>query len=622
MSKTSIDRLFKNTLLWSVFSVILIGWYLSPLFHHTFYVPFYDNLDSNIVWDKILAHSGKIFANNHEIIPNMMDGLPRSSYGSEFNLLLWLYYFFTPKTAYIVNEILIHVIAFFSMFIFSKRYLAPYTELYGNVPAFVGSLYFAILPFWSGSGASLALLPLATYILLNFYIGKAGKFDWVLLIIIPFYSDFVFIFIFYIALAGIFWIYDSIKYQRINRTFTLALLVFFIIYILKNYRLIELFIFHDGFISHRTEFNVFFKENLWETYRRALVNFLECHVPHAQTLTDYVLPVILISMLLLLFKRKLTVKESLLIWGLIAFSLWTDLWNIILINRYTLPGITLFSLFLLFYNKKEKALPLTMLLIIAISFLGVAQMYAGFRPIAEIFPLLKELNIRVYFILPFLYAVALVYSAKIYFKTLHFSGLFIFIFILFQFHLSLNKSFYSTTYRPDYASFEDYYAPKLFEKMKQDMRNRGLQNGRFVSYGMEPAVALYNGLYTVDGYSTNFPLSYKHKFAKTFKNYLYPDVYRSWGSKLYLLTVPSTIDKFLLIRGTVIQKLRFDTQALRDLNTSYIISPYLFAHPEDKELKFINKYKGGEHSWDLYLYKIKKKISPIPQHEKQTKEHY
>ena len=614
MSPNSINRFFNSTLFWATVSLVLLGWYLSPLLHHTFYVPFYDNLDSNIVWNKILAHSGKIFAGNHTIIPNMMNGLPRSSYGSEFDFLLWLYYFFTPKTAYIINEILIHLIAFFSMFALAKRYLSPHSDLYGDVPAFVGSLYFALLPFWSGSGASLALLPLATYVLLNFYTKKENKWDWVLLFAIPFYSSFIFIFMFYIALAGIFWLYDSIRHQRIHRSFTVALLIFSAIYLIKNYRLIELVIFHDGFISHRTEFNVFFKEDLWETYRRALVNFLECHVPHAQTLTGYILPVILISMLLLLFKRKLTAKESLLIWSLGAFSLWTDIWNIILINRYTLPGIAFLSLFLLFYNKKERALPLTMLLIITISFLGAAQMYAGFRPVTHLLPLLKELNVRVYFILPFLYALALTYAAKSYFKTLHFSGLFLFVLVLFQFQLSQNKSFYSTQYRPDYASFEDYYVPKLFKQMKEDMHNKSLPDGKFASYGMEPAVALYNGLYTVDGYCVNFPLAYKHQFARTFKKYLYTDIYKTWGSKLYLLTVPSTIDKFLLIRGTVIQKLRFDTQALRDLNTTYIISPYFFAHPEDKELRFINRYKGGKHAWDLYLYKIKKTPS-IPQEE-------
>ena len=94
--------------------------YLSPLFAYTgvFYVPAFDNLDSNVVWYKILAESGMIFSDNNDIVPNMMHGIPRSSYPGEFNVLVWLYYFFEPETAFIINELNIHFVAFISMYIF------------------------------------------------------------------------------------------------------------------------------------------------------------------------------------------------------------------------------------------------------------------------------------------------------------------------------------------------------------------------------------------------------------------------------------------------------------------------------------------------------------------------
>jgi len=69
--------------------------YLSPLLftNGNFYVPVFDNLDSTVVWYKTLVESGQIFASNDTVIPNIMHGLPRSSYPGEFNILLWLYYF-------------------------------------------------------------------------------------------------------------------------------------------------------------------------------------------------------------------------------------------------------------------------------------------------------------------------------------------------------------------------------------------------------------------------------------------------------------------------------------------------------------------------------------------------
>ncbi|WP_292661661.1 DUF6044 family protein, partial [Nitratifractor sp.] len=204
MSFNSIHKFLVNDKLWAFLSFILLGWYLSPLFMHTFYVPIFDNLDSNVVWYKILAHSGKIFAPNNSMIPNMMHGLPRFTYGGELNLVLWLYHFFSPKTAYIINEFLIHIIAFFSMYLFLKKYIVPPSEIYGNVPVFVGSLYFALLPYWSGAGAGIALLPLVTYALLNIKNNSSGIWEWILLVFLPLYSSLVIIYFFYIVMAGLY----------------------------------------------------------------------------------------------------------------------------------------------------------------------------------------------------------------------------------------------------------------------------------------------------------------------------------------------------------------------------------------------------------------------------------
>jgi hypothetical protein len=57
-----------------------MGIYLYPLFTDPLYVPVYDNIYSNVEWENILDHTGKIFAPNDAIIPNMMNGLPRASY--------------------------------------------------------------------------------------------------------------------------------------------------------------------------------------------------------------------------------------------------------------------------------------------------------------------------------------------------------------------------------------------------------------------------------------------------------------------------------------------------------------------------------------------------------------
>jgi len=72
---------------------------------------------------KLLAESGKIFGSLNSTIPNAMNGLPRISLGSEFNLLVWLTVIFGPFWAIVINYILVRFIAFFSMYIFLNNWL-------------------------------------------------------------------------------------------------------------------------------------------------------------------------------------------------------------------------------------------------------------------------------------------------------------------------------------------------------------------------------------------------------------------------------------------------------------------------------------------------------------------
>ena len=308
MSLNSINKLLASDKLWILISITMLSLYLSPLLINNgdFYVPFFDNLDSNVVWYKILAESGMIFADNNTIIPNMMSGLPRSSYPGEFNVILWLYYFFSPLTAFIINEILIHLVAFISMFIFLNKYIIDKNTPHANIIIYVGSLYFALIPYWSGAGLSIAILPLVTYSLLNIKQNIGTKYDWLLLVFLPIYSNFILVYMFYIILAGIYLIWDTIKNRTINKQYFLAILLMGILFLLSEYRLIINMFFDSSFISHRTEFNVFFQKNFIDAYRMSLIVFLDGHISHYPGLqVFYLLPIMIIGMFLTLIKRQL-----------------------------------------------------------------------------------------------------------------------------------------------------------------------------------------------------------------------------------------------------------------------------------------------------------------------------
>lgn len=62
-------------------------------------------------------------------------------------------------------------------------------------------------------------------------------------------------------------------------------------------------------------------------------------------------------------------------------------------------------------------------------------------------------------------------------------------------------------------SFKQFYAVNEFNEIKKYI-GEPVQNYRVVSIGLHPAIAQYNGLYTLDTYNNFYPLSYKHQFRK------------------------------------------------------------------------------------------------------------
>jgi len=214
------------------------------------------------------------------------------------------------------------------------------------------------------------------------------------------------------------------------------------------------------------------------------------------------------------------------------------------------------------------------------------------------------LNIsRTAFVQPFIWGILVTLSLPIYIKRLKYGLPFILLLTIAQITISFNANAYSTTDKKGYASFSEYYAPNIFNNIKETLP---LDNAHVVSFGLAPAVSLYNGFYTVDGYSTNYSLDYKHKFRKVIDNYLLKDLasFDSWGSKVYLLQVRGAPEIYKSLQGTVIQKTLFDTKALCDLNTDYLISSYNINLKDRQDLILRSSYKEDSSLWDIYLYKI------------------
>lgn len=611
----SLNYIMSNKTLWQALSLIAIVLYLAPLVIYGEQVNMlvFDNLDSNVVWYKILAESGMIFAPNTTIIPNMMNGLPRLSYGSEFDIILWFYYFFTPITAYTVNAVIMHLTAFISMYLLAEYYLVARQTRYRIVIVYSISLYFALLPFWPSGGLTVPALPLVTYALLNIYNNKDTYKEWFILLLIPFYSSFVLLYIFYIGFAGIAVLVKSVISRQIRWKILMALVLLTSMYLLVSYRLVLATFFDTGFVSHRTEFNVFFVEPLLDATRRFYLFFLNGHDTHLRGLQmPYLLPTILFSGILLLFNRRLKAYESLVIIAIFLFSLWINIWEDMLGSIYSIPTIIISMIVYSVWKKKIEPLMLWIFIYILVSAVYGYTFYQGFSWILDIVPILKSLSLaRAAFVQPLVFVVLLAIAFQVIFRKLHFQVLFLSTMVLLQIYISFLANWHQTKNVKEFATFENYYATEEFTALKQDLRDENLSKVRFLSYGMEPAIALYNGLYTVDGYSTNYPLEYKHEFngindvqSNNVFSIEEPTDSDNWGSKLYIMGIKSSYESYQ--DGLTVNFLSFNENISRELGVKYIISPYWFNYPELKGLKYLNEYHSKKNNRSIYLYMLSK----------------
>ena len=520
------------------------------------YVLIHDNLDSNVVWFKTLAESGEIFASSSAIIPSLMDA-PRASLGNEFSVLLWMNYIFDPYTAYVINQILMRITAFFGMYLLLNRYILKNENKY----SILISLLFSLLPFWPSGGLSVAGMPLITYVFLNIHTKRDTKKDWLVLVLFPFYSSFVLSMMFYIIFVGCVWLYDIVK-RSVSLRFTAALFLFGSIYLLINYRLIEVFIFGSDFVSQRSEF--FTKYYGFSDALLASLKFFVSGQYHAASLHTLFLPLILVVFILNLFSKS---KDKLLI-GLfllnILIALWYGFWK-----------------------------------------------YEGWESIKAGSAFLRSLNLsRFHFLAPLIWYVLLALSIRYLLQqtTFKYKLIVINVFLGLGIIVMFTNSDFASEYKKHDITYKEFYAQRLFKEIDRFIGKKQ-SDYKVVSIGIHPVIARYNGFYTADGYLANYALSYKHQFRKVIENELQKSAklkrnFDNWGSRCYLFC--SEIGYNYVRKKDKVYPVNIDlnTQALKKMGVSYLFSSYPIKNASENNIKLLKIFKDKDAAWDIYLYKI------------------
>jgi hypothetical protein len=542
-----------------ILPILILFLYLSPFFflgENTF-VLIHDMLDGPIVFYKVLSESGMIFGSSSSIIEQYMN-VPRASLGNELDFILWLFYFFEPFTAYTINQTLIRLIAFIGMYLLLNRYVFQIKQK--NYSSAISLLY-ALLPFYSSAGLSVAGLPLITYVFLNLRYGKDNKNDWFILFFFPFYSSFVLSMFFYIVFVSFIWLFDAFN-KKVTKKFTIALSFFLILYLIINYRLIYIFVFGEGFISHRADFQPSSSSTM-----EAILNSGHHFVfgqYHASSLHTLFIPFIGIIFLINLFSKK---KDNLFIL-LCILNVVISLWFGFASSEILKPFMDIVRSFLPINIKRFHFLtPLIWFILFALSI-----QYLIFNYDNKISKLITWTLISLTTILMFY------------------------------------KSDFINEYKKNNITYSQFYSTSLFENVEKFI-GTDKKTYKVVSIGMHPAIAIYNGFYTLDGYSTFYDLKYKYKFRKIIapeleKNEILRKYFDNWGSRVYVLSSDIKKDFLRKKNQTYPININLNTSALYGMGGRYILSTYEIKNYKENNLEHLNVFDDPRSIWKIYLYRV------------------
>ncbi|MFC0271383.1 DUF6044 family protein [Metabacillus herbersteinensis] len=541
-------------------AILIIIIYLSPLFllGDNAHIRVHDNLDSNLTWYKVLAESGEIFGDVDSTIPQIINGLPRNALGTEYSVIVWLYALFPTMIAYGLSQTIARFVAFIGMYLLLNGHFIQ-DRKYAIIRVGV-SLAFALTPFWPSGMLSTLGMPLALWAFLNIRNGKKSWKNYLVLTLLPLYSSFVLGFFFFIVAVGVFWLVDLIKYKSLNIRFLLSIIYMTLLFMLVEYRLVHSFLFSNIANSRDDYFHA--RLSLWRVIRLTFKNFILGHT-HVMTVHGlFILPVLLFAVYLIISKR-LWFREKLFITVLalnFSLSLWYAFW-----------------------------------------------FYKGWVPLTERFHFLDTFNFaRFHFLRPLLIYLGFALGLKIIWDQYEKFKSLVLIFIIAQ--LLLLGAFNDEFVYQNKPSVKEFYAEELFKEIKEYI-NLPLKDYRVASIGIHPAVAQYNGFYTLDTYNNFYPLHYKYAFRKIIekelaKNKTIKTYFDEWGGRCYIFS--SEIGKHYMFKKTSkkhLENLQLNIEPFKELGGQYIFSAVPIDNASENRLVLEGIFESNEAAWEIYLYK-------------------
>lgn len=550
--------------------ILIVLIYVSPyvILGQDSHITIHDNLDSIFTYRTTLIQSGQVFSFQSDL-EQIMNGLPRHCFISGLDIIIWLLLLFEPFTAYVLNESLIHLIAFVGTYLLLKDHFLDREK--DALIIFGVSLCFAFLPFYSMFGLSIAGQPLLLYAFLNLRRQKQSIIDFLVIFIFPLYSSLVLSGVFIIIILGVLFLYDSFINKRINTIFLLGLFILGITYAIVEHNLIYAMFFNTSFISHRSDWDsVSHSYNFAKALRVGFRHFLFGHY-HVTSAHIFILMASVLTGGYLLVKKK-NLRENNV--KLLFVLLWSTL---------------IISLFYGFYE------------------------WEGFIPLKERLTILVNFQFdRFYSLYPILWCLIFAITLSVIMKSKPGKQIVVFLLIL-QLScvtvISVRKGAFAKNIGTAQVTYREFFSEDLFGEIDRFLR-LPKKDYRIVSIGIHPSIAQYNGFYTLDSYQNNYSLEYKHKFRRIIEKELNKSTkwqkhFDYWGSRCYVLVAELENDGFLVTknRGIQISNLELNTDALKEMGGKYIFSAVEIKNATHG-LRLLRIFEKDDSPWKIHLYEI------------------
>ena len=163
--------------------------------------------------------------------------------------------------------------------------------------------------------------------------------------------------------------------------------------------------------------------------------------------------------------------------------------------------------------------------------------------------------------------------------------------------------------RLDSPTFKEFYAVDQFTEIK-DYIGKHQDTYRVVSIGLHPAIAQYNGFYTLDTYNNYYPLAYKHQFREIIedeldKNAQLKKYFDKWGGRCYIF-VDELGKKYDYEKNSskTIKNLELNTKVLKEMGGQYIISAVPIVNADENNLELMDVFDHEDSAWKIYLYHV------------------